>query len=192
VFSDNYISHFVLVGADVNPIKRSDWTPLMLVCTKLGSMALDTAHVLLNHKADPHIMNKDGWTALHIACRIGHRDIVELLLQHFPALVNVRSNNGRFPLHIASKYILHSSFCYTYLIFIRKPWLSVYFTIHVHLCTGLCKVQTQACMHFVTNFWQTAVCKFGFNVTPFYHYQLLISLPTRTFTCLALPVHHKE
>jgi FOG: Ankyrin repeat len=76
----------------------------MLVCTKLGSAALETVHILLDHKADPHITNKDGWTALHIACRTGHCDIAKLLLDNFPALANVRSNNGRYPLHIASKY----------------------------------------------------------------------------------------
>lgn len=76
----------------------------MLACTKLGSAAFETVQVLLDHKADPHITNKDGWTALHIACRTGHCDIVKLLLDNFPALADVHSNNGRYPLHIASKY----------------------------------------------------------------------------------------
>jgi ankyrin repeat protein len=71
---------------------------------KIGSLALQTVHVLLNHEADPYIVNKDGWTALHIACRTGHCDIVELLLENFPALVNKRSTNGRYPLHTAGKY----------------------------------------------------------------------------------------
>lgn len=67
-------------------------------------MALQTVHVLLNHEADPYIVNKDGWTALHIACKIGHYDIVKLLIENFPALVNIHSTNGRYPLHTACKY----------------------------------------------------------------------------------------
>jgi len=81
----------------------------MLACTKLGSAAFETVQVLLDHKADPHITNKDGWTALHIACRTGHCDIVKLLLDSFPALANIHSNNGRYPLHVASKYCTVSS-----------------------------------------------------------------------------------
>jgi ankyrin repeat protein len=101
--SDNCISHSVLLGADVNQMKRSDWTPLMLASTKLGSMALQTVHVLLNNKADPRIVNKDGWTTLHVACKIGHYDIVTLLLQRFPDMVNIHSTNGRYPIHTACK-----------------------------------------------------------------------------------------
>ncbi|XP_023710593.1 ankyrin repeat domain-containing protein 16 [Cryptotermes secundus] len=96
------VNYLLQHGADVNQIKRSDWTPLMLASTKLGSMALQTVHVLLNHEADPYIVNKDGWTALHIACKIGHCDIVKLLIENFPALVNIHSTNGRYPLHTAS------------------------------------------------------------------------------------------
>jgi hypothetical protein len=153
MFPDNYMSHFVLVGADVNQIKRSDWTPLMLVCTKLGSAALETLRVLLNCKADPHITNKDGWTALHIACRTGHCDTVKLLLENFRALANVRSNNGRYPLHIAGKYctvLFHTliDFCKVAMVFN----ICHYTCSYVPLCTYVCEVQTQACMHLVTNF----------------------------------------
>lgn len=119
----------------------------MLVCTKLGSAALETVHVLLDHKADPHITNKDGWTAVHIACRTGHYDIVKLLLDSFPALANIRSNNGRYPLHIASKCSF--SFCYTYLMFIREQCFSVHVTIHVHACI---------CMHECVRYRHKHMC----------------------------------
>jgi ankyrin repeat protein len=126
---ENCISHSVLLGADVNQMKRSDWTPLMLASTKLGSMALQTVHVLLNHKADPHIMNKDGWTALHVACKIGHCGTVKLLLERFPNMANIQSTNGRYPIHTACK-------CCTvpfthFSSFIRKLWLTVSASAHV-------------------------------------------------------------
>ncbi|XP_021933211.1 ankyrin repeat domain-containing protein 16-like [Zootermopsis nevadensis] len=95
------VQYLLQHGADINQMKRSDWTPLMLASTKLGSIALKTVHVLLNHEANPYIMNKDGWTALHIACKIGHCGIVTLLLERFPNMANMRSNNGRYPIHTA-------------------------------------------------------------------------------------------
>jgi ankyrin repeat protein len=78
----------------------------MLASSKLDSTALTTVHTLLNHEADPHIVNKDGWTALHIACRIGNCDIVKLLLENSPSLINIHSTNGRYPLHTACKYCI--------------------------------------------------------------------------------------
>jgi ankyrin repeat protein len=67
-------------------------------------MAFQTVEVLLKYEADPHILNKDGWTALHIGCRTGHYGVVARLLEKFPDLVNMLSTNGRYPLHAACKF----------------------------------------------------------------------------------------
>lgn len=46
--------------------KHSKRTPLMLACTK---NSLDIIKYLVEHKADLNQVNKDGWTAFHIAVR---------------------------------------------------------------------------------------------------------------------------
>jgi ankyrin repeat protein len=40
-----------------------------------------------------------GWTALHIACRFGHHEIVSVLLVHPQININQKNNGGSTPLH---------------------------------------------------------------------------------------------
>ncbi|OON17912.1 ankyrin repeat protein [Opisthorchis viverrini] len=63
----------------VDPLKRADWTPLMLACAasanKLDQQIMistpslhrftDCVELLLQHGADPSFTNKDGWNCLH-------------------------------------------------------------------------------------------------------------------------------
>ena len=42
----------------VDPIKRADWTPLHLACTKTGRNAVDAVQILLDHGADCLLENK--------------------------------------------------------------------------------------------------------------------------------------
>ena len=42
----------------VDPLKRADWTPLMLACTKAGPEALEVVKLLLRHDADLNLKNK--------------------------------------------------------------------------------------------------------------------------------------
>lgn len=89
-------------GADVNALKRSDWTPLMLACTKTAKHdKLETVRVLLENDAIVNFRNKDGWTAAHIACREGFLPILQLLRCHNANLAE-KTRNGRSALHIAS------------------------------------------------------------------------------------------
>jgi ankyrin repeat protein len=48
------------------------------------------------------LVNKDGWTPFHIACREGHSDIIEFLLDTSPGCWDTVSRNGRTPLHTAA------------------------------------------------------------------------------------------
>ncbi|XP_072749840.1 ankyrin repeat domain-containing protein 16 [Anoplolepis gracilipes] len=89
-------------AAKVDDLKRGDWTPLMLACTKSGPEACDCIRALLAAKADIRLRNKDGWTPLLIACRAGDENAVNLLLKHSPKCIDDRSNNGRSALHIAA------------------------------------------------------------------------------------------
>jgi ankyrin repeat protein len=66
----------------------------------------DVEHVkeLLGAGANIHSRwPETGWTALHLGARGGHRDIVELLLNH-SADVNAPANDGATPLHVAAMF----------------------------------------------------------------------------------------
>ncbi|KAI0231674.1 Ankyrin repeat domain-containing protein 16 [Lamellibrachia satsuma] len=86
-------------GVDVDSLKRADWTPLMLACTKTN---LAIIKELVHAGSRPELRNKDGWHSLHIACREGNKEVIEFLLEKDPELWNTRSNNGRTPLHTAA------------------------------------------------------------------------------------------
>jgi len=100
-------------GASIDPLKRADWTPLMLACTKSGPAARQCIDVLLAANANAYLRNKDGWTPLLIACRTGDENVVNVLLKHLPKCIDDRSNNGRSALHIAGNY--------TYLQYVNFP-----------------------------------------------------------------------
>jgi ankyrin repeat protein len=53
-------------GAQVDSLKKADWTPLMLACTKEN---LAVVEELVKNGASLSLVNKDGWTPFHIACR---------------------------------------------------------------------------------------------------------------------------
>ncbi|XP_050449067.1 ankyrin repeat domain-containing protein 16-like [Cataglyphis hispanica] len=89
-------------GASVDALKRGDWTPLMLACTKNGPAACQCISALLAANANAYLRNKDGWTPLLIACRAGDENAIDLLLKHSPKSIDDRSNNGRSALHIAA------------------------------------------------------------------------------------------
>ncbi|XP_046483004.1 ankyrin repeat domain-containing protein 16 [Neodiprion pinetum] len=89
-------------GAAVDPLKRADWTPLMLACTKVGEEAASCVKALLRHGAASELQNKDGWTPLMVACRTGNVDVVKCLMTRSSRSVYMRSKNGRSPLHVAA------------------------------------------------------------------------------------------
>ncbi|XP_071439263.1 ankyrin repeat domain-containing protein 16-like isoform X1 [Hetaerina americana] len=89
-------------GVDVDPLKRADWTPLMLACTRSGPSTLATVRSLLAAGADPRLRNKDGWTPLHVAAREGDPAVARCLLAAAPTLATATSRNGRTPLHTAA------------------------------------------------------------------------------------------
>lgn len=87
-------------GADVNAIRRGDWTPLALACTKPGMEANDTIETLLKYGASMTFANKDGWTPFMVACRTGDYDICCAMVQVFPENLFRSSKTKRSPLHI--------------------------------------------------------------------------------------------
>jgi ankyrin repeat protein len=57
--------------------------------------------LLLANKAEVNAKDKDGWTPLHFAALVGHKDVAELLLAN-RADVNAKTVDGETPLHWAA------------------------------------------------------------------------------------------
>ncbi|XP_070558988.1 ankyrin repeat domain-containing protein 16-like isoform X2 [Ptychodera flava] len=96
---DDCVKYLLSVKANVDPLKRADWTPLMLACTKSN---LRVIQELVNHGADLRLRNKDGWNCFHIAAREGHTDILKYILDCNNDIWDTVSKNGRTPLHTAA------------------------------------------------------------------------------------------
>lgn len=88
-------------GAQVDCLKKADWTPLMMACTRKN---LDIIKDLVEHKANPMLKNKDGWNCFHIAAREGDPAIIEYLLDAFPDIWHTESKIKRTPLHTAAMH----------------------------------------------------------------------------------------
>ena len=93
------VSVLLNAGAEVDAIKRADWTPLMLACTKQYN--IQVVQKLLEAGASIGLQNKDGWTAWHLAVRTGDLPLLNLLLAASPQCWETVSKNGRTPLHTA-------------------------------------------------------------------------------------------
>lgn len=73
--------HWMERGADVNePCGLSRTTPLMCCCSSAAS-AVECLTALLQRGARLHDANRDGETALHVACRAGHLEAARRLLR---------------------------------------------------------------------------------------------------------------
>ncbi|XP_066038733.1 ankyrin repeat domain-containing protein 16 isoform X2 [Chamaea fasciata] len=88
-------------GASVDCLKKADWTPLMLACTRTDLAVIRT---LVEHGADPLLRNKDGWNCFHIASRAGHPGVLRYLLEVSPRCWDTASATGRTPLHTAAMH----------------------------------------------------------------------------------------
>ncbi|XP_023422337.1 ankyrin repeat domain-containing protein 16 isoform X3 [Cavia porcellus] len=85
-------------GASVDCLKKADWTPLMMACTRKN---LEVIQDLVEHGANPLLKNKDGWNSFHIASREGDPLILQYLLTVCPDAWKTESKIRRTPLHTA-------------------------------------------------------------------------------------------
>lgn len=70
-------------GANVNAIRRGDWTPLMLACTKIkNDVNYNIVAKLVHEGAHINIQNKDGWTCAHLLAREGCIKIYNYLISN--------------------------------------------------------------------------------------------------------------
>ncbi|XP_064174583.1 ankyrin repeat domain-containing protein 16 isoform X1 [Anguilla rostrata] len=93
------LSYLIAKGAKIDPLKKADWTPLMMACTR---SSVPVVSALLAHGANPALQNKDGWNSFHIACREGHPAVVQRLLEASPGVWRTESRTLRTPLHTAA------------------------------------------------------------------------------------------
>nr|XP_019955403.1 PREDICTED: ankyrin repeat domain-containing protein 16 [Paralichthys olivaceus] len=95
------VDYLLREGAAVDSLKKADWTPLMMACTRRN---LDVIQELLRHGADPALRNKDGWNSFHIACREGDPLVVQHLLLIAGEVWRTESKTRRTPLHTAAMH----------------------------------------------------------------------------------------
>ncbi|XP_029471369.1 ankyrin repeat domain-containing protein 16 isoform X2 [Rhinatrema bivittatum] len=88
-------------GAQIDCLKRADWTPLMMACTRKN---LEVIKDLVDYGASPLLKNKDGWSSFHIASREGDVQIIEYLLSVVPRIWDTESKIKRTPLHTAAMH----------------------------------------------------------------------------------------
>ncbi|XP_048338227.1 ankyrin repeat domain-containing protein 16-like [Sphaerodactylus townsendi] len=94
----NCVLYLLERGAAVDCLKKADWTPLMMACTRRN---LDVIRDLVQNGANPLLRNKDGWNCFHIACREGDPQVIRYLLNVSPDVWDTESKIKRTPLHTA-------------------------------------------------------------------------------------------
>ncbi|XP_063998835.1 ankyrin repeat domain-containing protein 16 isoform X2 [Pogoniulus pusillus] len=95
------VSYLLERGASVDCLKKADWTPLMMACTRPN---LEVIKALVEHGANPLLKNKDGWNCFHIASREGHPHVLQYLLDVSPSSWDTESTIKRTPLHTAAMH----------------------------------------------------------------------------------------
>ncbi|XP_074998353.1 ankyrin repeat domain-containing protein 16 isoform X3 [Calonectris borealis] len=95
------VSYLLERGASVDCLKKADWTPLMMACTRQN---LEVIKALVEHGANPLLKNKDGWNCFHIASREGHPQVLRYLLDVSPGSWDTESTIKRTPLHTAAMH----------------------------------------------------------------------------------------
>ncbi|KFV51348.1 Ankyrin repeat domain-containing protein 16, partial [Tyto alba] len=95
------VSYLLERGASVDCLKKADWTPLMMACTRQN---LEVIKALVEHGANPLLKNKDGWNCFHIASREGHPHVLQYLLDVSPSSWDTESTIKRTPLHTAAMH----------------------------------------------------------------------------------------
>ncbi|XP_069849593.1 ankyrin repeat domain-containing protein 16 isoform X1 [Dipodomys merriami] len=97
----NCVGYLLDRGAAVDCLKKGDWTPLMMACTRKN---LEVIQALVEHGANPLLKNKDGWNSFHIASREGDPLILQYLLTVCPDAWKTESKIRRTPLHTAAMH----------------------------------------------------------------------------------------
>lgn len=87
----------------LNVKHRFDEKTLLHYAMEYADDPVEMIKLLLEHKADVNVIDKDNGTPLHLAIKLGHIEIVKLLLAN-KADVNVFSNESTAPLYLAIQH----------------------------------------------------------------------------------------
>jgi len=81
----------------LDALKKSDWTPLMMACTKFGN--LKVVRFLVDNGARLDLVNKDGWNAVFLAGRTGDIVMFKFLVEKHQKGLEQVSKNGRYTIN---------------------------------------------------------------------------------------------
>ncbi|XP_078409158.1 ankyrin repeat domain-containing protein 16 [Cetorhinus maximus] len=95
------VRYLIAQGARIDCLKKADWTPLMMACTRTN---LEVIKDLVESGASLTLKNKDGWSSFHIACREGDPEIIQYLLEVSSGIWDVESKINRTPLHTVAMH----------------------------------------------------------------------------------------
>lgn len=73
------VTSALAAGANINVVDARGATPLMLATASVGADDVDIVNMLLQRRATSTSTDKNGWTALHHACRSGKTEVARLL-----------------------------------------------------------------------------------------------------------------
>ncbi|KAM5144995.1 ankyrin repeat domain-containing protein 16 isoform 3-T3 [Callospermophilus lateralis] len=155
------VRYLLARGAAVDSLKKADWTPLMMACTRKN---LEVIQDLVEHGANPLLKNKDGWNSFHIASREGDPLILQYLLTVCPDAWKTESKIRRTPLHTAGlTKLLRSPLSYRTWPLTCDPPASTSQVVGItamHGCLEAVKVLLERCQY-------EPDCKDSCGVTPF-------------------------
>ena len=97
------VQEFIRSGADVNESCRPWHGGLSLLIRAIVSGYKDIALALLEAGADVHAKDSNGWTALHWACAMGSKEMVEALINRGSRVNKEGRFEGRTPLILAEE-----------------------------------------------------------------------------------------
>ena len=95
---------FLADKGEVNKKLQKGWTPLMFAASERDTAIADA---LLSRGADVNMQSDSGETALMLAARQGHMEMVKKLLIEAEANVNLKNNEGKTALTIARENNQH-------------------------------------------------------------------------------------
>ena len=95
------LKHLLEIIKDVN-FKDDETNATLLMCASMGDKD-NVVKYLMDQGADITIMDIDGKVPLHYATYNGHLNVIKLLIESKPELINAPTLQGETALHIATK-----------------------------------------------------------------------------------------
>jgi len=98
----NEVAWLLRWRADPNEADGNGWTPLIWAAHR---NAVDVCRTLLHSRADVDRIGREGSSALSIACRCSHKEVVEALFDAGASPFLVPIGNGNFDYHVGDEIL---------------------------------------------------------------------------------------